>query len=174
MYFDLSNLPQDVHIDGFEIILDAESMDNSKNKYTDSRTSLQINDTNTIVGRINETGFFGLERSEVVYGDKHTLFGIDKVISESQKVYQKITIGPFRSREDNKCEIPFIYEENDTIIDKINDVMILYYNKNNECIDTSNATYHVVDLDSKKNRFLKTNIPAINEVSYITILSTKG
>ena len=174
MYFDLSNLPQDVHIDGFEIILDAESMDNSKNKYTDSRTSLQISDTNTIVGKINETGFFGLERSEVIYGDKHTLFGIDKVISESQKVYQKITIGPFRSREDNKCEIPFIYEENDTIIDKINDVMILYYNKNNECIDTSNATYHVVDLDNKKNRFLKSNIPAIDEVSYITILSTTG
>ena len=122
MYFDLSNLPQDVHIDGFEIILDAESMDNSKNKYTDSRTSLQINDTNTIVGKINETGFFGLERSEVIYGDKHTLFGIDKVISESQKVYQKITIGPFRSREDNKCEIPFLYEENDTIIDNVNKI----------------------------------------------------
>lgn len=171
MWFDLTNLPSDVNIDGIELILDGESTDNSSEKYVDERSILRINAD--ILGiPMFADDHFQLKRKNITLGDKDSISYFKHINNTSARIYQEITIHAFSGRAGEYYEIPFIYKENDEIIDNINDVGVLYYNENDECLGFSKSYYYIETRDDRIHRYLRTLMPNIEDVSHIVLIST--
>ena len=126
MFFDLSSLPENVNIDGFEIIIDAEATDNNASKYNDERTRIQIIDNKTCLyeQNIEESDVYELERKNIIYGASDRLFGMETVASNIKKVVnQHATIEEnFQGTLGTEVRIPFEIIEDI----KIEDIKIKY------------------------------------------------
>ena len=171
MWFDLSNLPDDININGFEVILDGESTDNSSDKYIDERSILNIN-SDILGSPLIANDYFQLKRKSITLGDKDSISFFSALNNTSERVYQEITIGGFSAHANEKYEIPFTYKENGEIIDDINDIGILYYNENDECLGFSKAYYYVDTRKDRVYRFLKTTTPEMEDATSMVFIST--
>lgn len=203
LYFDLSDIPDNVNIDGFEIIIDTESTDNSIEKYNDNRTRLQIANNKALPGFIETSGHYELRRKNIVYGDKNTLFGLERIPQTNNYIEQKIVIGSFSAKTGERFKIPFAYyedydldlpikdpetgelleegdssiqiDDDDLAIDNIQDVMIFFYNRNKECIQSTTAKYYnTIKENGTRYRYLLVETFPKEEVSTMNIISTEG
>lgn len=132
LFFNLSNLPEHINIEGIEFTIDAESTDNSLDKYNDIRTRVELRSFGETVfaKAISESGQYELERKDITYGGKNILFDFDeKIINKKigdKHVSQKFIIKPFSGTLKEYVEIPFIFFENDEEIDELKNVSIIY------------------------------------------------
>lgn len=174
MWFNTTDLPSDINITGLELILDAESTDNAITKYNDDRTSIFIT-PETLSGQIESSGHFELTRKNIVYGGQNELFGLEYIPQNNLHVTQKIIIKPFNGSTTEHIAIPFIYYEDDKIIDNIDDVYVLFYDANNECVGSTHGYYHADLLKDKKSiyRYIDVEVPQITtNIAQINIVST--
>lgn len=145
LFFNLSNLPEHVNIEGFEFTIDAESTDNLLDKYNDVRTRVELRSLGeTIFSKsVGESGQYQLRREEITYGGKDILFDFDdKIINKKigdKHVLQEFTIKPFSGTLTEYVEIPFIFIENDEEIDELGNVSIIYDN------DTTVAADYIIE-----------------------------
>ena len=171
MWFNTSDLPEDVNITGFEIILDAESTDNAFTKYNDERTNLFIT-PDTLYGQIQSSGHFELTRKNIVYGGKNELFELEYLPENDSHIIQKIIVKPFSGHPKQLMEIPFVYYEDDKIVDNINDVFVVFYDDNDECIESKQGYYYSELRNDKTYRYIEVEVPDTDNIKNISILST--
>lgn len=203
LYFELSNLPENVNINGLEIVIDTESTDNSIEKYNDDRTRLQIADSKVLPVPIETSGHYELRRKDIIYGGKKELFGLERVQETNNYVEQKIVVGAFEAISGEPYKIPFEYyedydldktidelgheivtdkfnqiDEDDIVIDDLEDAIVFFYRTNDEgqkeCVGTSKAVYHSIIQDNKRKRYLYGEQYPYQEISSMNIISTEG
>lgn len=199
LYFDLSDIPENVNIDGFEIIIDTESTDNSTEKYNDNRTRLQIANDTTLPNSIETSGYYELKRKNIIYGGKDSLFGLDKIPQTNNYIEQKIYISKFQAKSGAPFKIPFEYyedydldteidedgheiitdridkiDDDDVQIDDLNNAMIFFYNSDDECVGTTQATYHSDIIGKTRKRYLLADFFPYEKITKMNIISTYG
>ncbi len=137
-YFNLESLPDNINIDDIEILVEAESTDNSKTKYSNTETGIIIPEIGEVLIPMQQSDSYELEEKEIIYTLKD---GIDKVKklydNIDQNVLQKATIKSFGGQQNSYISIPFELKENDEIVDDITEVYVTYNNN-----QTYEAEYH--------------------------------
>lgn len=175
LFFNLSNLPPNINIEGFEFTIDAEATDNGLDKYNDDRTRVELRSFGeTIFAKsIGESGQYGLERDEIIYGGKNILFDFDEKIINKKigdaHVSQKFIVQPFSGTLTEYVEIPFTFIENDEKINELNNINVIYDNTT-----TVTGDYITETRDNEKVNVIRAYIPDGLEMNTITIQSLKS
>lgn len=80
IFFDLKDLPEDIHITGFEVSFTARSSDNSSDKYNDDRTRFVLKNKNDIIyeGKINTTDLYEINTKKITYGGPKNNYGLQQ------------------------------------------------------------------------------------------------
>ena len=185
LFFNLANLPPNINIEGFEFTIDAESTDNLLDKYNDERTRVELRSFGeTIFAKsVGESGTYGLERENIIYGGKDILFDFDEKIINKKigdvHVSQKFTIEPFSGTYGEYIEIPFILRENDEEVEELKNISIIY--DNNEIVIADYITEQRSYPDKNTNetitedvKLLRAYIPDTIEGKQLTIQSLKS
>ena len=141
-YFNLENLPENINIDNIQVLVEAESTDNAKTKYSNNETGLIIPAIGeNILIPMKQSSDYELEEKEIIYDLTDGIEKVKKMYDDVDKnVLQHATIKPFGGKQGSYISIPFVLKENDTIIDDITDVYVTY-----NAADTYKAEYHHTD-----------------------------
>lgn len=141
-YFNLEYLPEDINIDDIQILVEAESTDNTKTKYSNDETGLIIPAIGEdILIPMTQSSDYELEEKEIVYTLTDGIEKVKKMYDNVDKnVLQHAIIKPFGGKQGSYISIPFTLKEDDNIIDDITEVYVTY----NQA-DTYKAEYHHTD-----------------------------
>ena len=153
-FFELKDLPEDIDITDIQVLVQAESTDNSSEKFSNSETGLIIKGiSDNVVFPMTQSSNYELEQKEIEYS---LTDGIEKIKRQYSKldanVIQKATIKPFKGRQNSYINIPFTLRENDTIIDDITEVYVTY---------DGYKTYKGEYKSTNDNRYIKVFLPAL-------------
>lgn len=158
--FNLDDLPEDINIDDIQVLIEAESTDNTKTKYSNNETGIIIPAIGEdILIPMTQSSDYELEEKEIVYNLTDGIDKIKKMYDNVDKnILQHAIIKPFGGKQGSYISIPFILKENDDIIDDITEIYVTYNNT-----DTYKAEYHKTD----DERFIYVYLPKyITEANY--------
>ena len=168
-FFDLTSLPEDININDITVLIEAESTDNSIDKYSNSETGIIIPGiSEDKVFKMQQSDNYELEEKEIEYHLLDTFETITKQYgSIDTNVIQIGTIKPFGGKQNTYMSIPFVLRENDEIIDDITEVYVTYKD-----YGTYKGTYHnenirkthdgqYIEIDEEKKRYIYVHIPKI-------------
>lgn len=160
-YFDLSDLPQNINIEDIEVIVEAESTDNKKNKYSTENTGLLIpNYTNTeqfFIPLITEDNY-QLKKQLINYSNNDIQTYLNDIKITDENIVQRFTIGKFQGKIGDFVKIPFTLLENDEQVNDITDIW-LYYDGN-----IRQASYH------EDEQCIYAYVPNLSVMTNITIV----
>ena len=169
LWFDLTNLSENIDIKDISLLIEAESTDNNIDKYSNSETGIIIPGySDTKVFQMTQSENYELEEKEIEYNLTESIDKIQKQYNKvDSNVIQLATIKPFSGRQNTYISIPFILKENDEIVDDITEVYVtydgygtyqgVYHNENQK--QKSDGTYVTVDEDKK--RYIYVYVPQI-------------
>ena len=166
VFFNLQDLPEDIHINDVEVLIEAESTDNSLNKFSNDETGIIFQGINqTHIFPVNQSDTYELEEKEIVYSLKDSLNTIKKeyLKGTDSNIIHHATIKAFTGVQGKSLIIPFTLKENDEILDDITEVYITY-----DGIKTVECKYYHENNDDKERRYIVAPLP-ISVVNYTTM-----
>lgn len=155
LFYDLSTLPENVNIEDIKVVVEAESTDNSLEKYSNSETGIIIHGiSNTTIFPLIQSENYEMQEKEIEYNLSESLSSIKKRYDTvDSNVIQRAIIKPFAGKQNAYISIPFVLKENDEIVDDITEVYVSYNN-----YGTYKGSYHNTE---DKGRYIQVYVPEI-------------
>ena len=161
-FFDLKDLPEDVHINDLQILIEAEATDNKDNKYSNDDTGLIIPGVSeTHVFPLKQDSIYELAEKEITYNLSLSMKDILSYIEKDDyNVLHEAIIGKFQGIKGKYMDIPFTLKENDEIVNDITEVYVTF-----DGLKTVEAQYYY-DNDQS---YIKVFVPSSDDFDTISI-----